>query len=75
MSKFLGTVNTSLRPSVNKLVKHFVVRTCPHCLKDYSLGFDGVETGCDNCEGIVRLSNGMIDYGASSPEAFITKGE
>ncbi|MBI5950182.1 MAG: hypothetical protein HY865_00880 [Chloroflexi bacterium] len=27
---------------------------CPHCLKPYTLGVDGVEEGCDTCMAIVR---------------------
>ena len=45
--------------------------TCPNCLTNYFLGVNGTVTGCDRCEGIVRMSNGMIDERASSPEIFI----
>lgn len=48
-------------------------RTCPHCLKEFVVGINGVVNGCDQCEGIVRLPNGMIDHSASSPEVFIKK--
>jgi hypothetical protein len=27
---------------------------CPHCLKPYTLGVDGVVDGCDDCMAIVR---------------------
>jgi hypothetical protein len=66
----LKSIQEGQRANVNKLVKKFVVRTCPHCLSEYTLGVDGVETGCDSCEGVVRLSNGMIDYGAMNMETF-----
>ena len=46
-------------------------RTCPNCLRDYTLGIDGVAAGCDRCEGIVRMPNGMIDYSSTTLEVFI----
>lgn len=59
--------------SIRKIIGTMRQRTCKHCLKEYTLGIDGVDSGCDECEGIVRLPNGMIDYSASSPEQFIFK--
>lgn len=56
---------------LQKIVSVLKQRTCKHCLKEYTLGVDGVQAGCDECEGIVRLPNGMIDYFASSAEIFI----
>lgn len=54
--------------------KQFVIRTCPHCLQDYTLGINGVADGCDTCEGIVRLPNGMIDYDAmNNGEQFVRR--
>lgn len=35
---------------------------CPQCLKEYTLGINGVYNGCDECEGITRNSKGMIIY-------------
>lgn len=67
----LKSVQEDQRGNVKKLVKKFVERTCPHCLHEYTLGIDGVETGCDSCEGIVRFPNGMIDYTAMNMETFI----
>jgi len=52
-----------------------VVKTCPHCLIEYDLDINGTMSGCDRCEGIVRLPNGMIDEEASSPEIFIRKAQ
>ena len=46
-------------------------RTCPNCLSEYTLGKTGTVAGCDRCEGIVRLSNGMIDEQASKPETYV----
>ena len=48
-------------------------RVCPSCLAEYELGITGTVDGCDRCEGIVRLPNGMIDYSASTQQVFITK--
>jgi len=50
-------------------------RICPHCHSEYALGITGVDSGCDECEGIIRLSNGMIDYEAMNSEALIRKME
>lgn len=57
--------------TIKKIIGVFKLKTCPHCLKEYTLGINGVNNGCDECEGIIRLPNGMIDYSASSPEIFI----
>lgn len=57
--------------TIKKVIGIFKLRTCPHCLKEYTLGINGISGGCDECEGIVRLPNGMIDQSASSPEQFI----
>lgn len=59
------------RANIQKIAKKLTAKTCPHCLKEYTLGIDGVASGCDRCEGIVRLSNGMIDYDATYSETFI----
>jgi len=45
-------------------------KKCPGCRKQYTLGINGVDNGCDECEGITRLPNGMIDYAASTTEVF-----
>lgn len=57
-------------PQINR------TRICPHCLHEYELGLTGTVNGCDRCEGIVRLANGMIDMSAYT-ETFIveTTGE
>ena len=60
---------------VRKLAKKLTAKTCPHCMKDYTLGIDGVQSGCDSCEGIVRLPNGMIDYDATYSETFIHEAD
>ena len=52
-----------------------VTRICQHCLAEYDLGVSGTMNGCDRCEGVVRLPNGMIDEEASSPEIFIRKAQ
>jgi len=45
----------SVNPTnVKKLIGLFKTRTCPHCKKEYYLGLNGVQDGCDSCEGIVR---------------------
>lgn len=62
---------TSVTPTNVRKVIANAERTCEHCLKTYTLGIDGTVNGCDRCEGIVRLPNGMIDYSASSPEVLI----
>lgn len=59
------------RQAIRKTIAKLAERTCPHCLKEYTMGINGTVDGCDECEGIVRLPNGMIDYSASSPEVFI----
>lgn len=47
-----------MEPDTNEpkkqLTSKFVIRTCPHCLKEYTLGIYGTVKGCDECEGIVR---------------------
>lgn len=58
-----------------KPLKVGYTRICPHCLKEYMMGIDGTIHGCDRCEGIVRLPNGMIDWYASSPEVFAKREE
>lgn len=35
-----------------------IKQQCPHCHKEYTLGVDGIISGCDDCENIVRASNG-----------------
>lgn len=55
-------------PQINR------TRICTSCLSEYELGLTGTVNGCDRCDGIIRLPNGMIDYSASSPEIFIVKG-
>jgi len=59
---------------LKKLAKKLTSKTCPHCSKEYTLGIDGVAGGCDRCEGIVRLPNGMIDYDATYSENFVEAG-
>ena len=46
-------------------------RVCPHCHQEYALGITGVDSGCDECEGIIRLPNGMIDYEAMNGDTFV----
>lgn len=36
-----------------------VIKTCPKCGFEYTLGIDGVVDGCDNCLGIQRDATGM----------------
>ena len=57
--------------TMNKLERMLKQRTCPTCLSEYILGQTGVVAGCDKCEGIVRLPNGMIDKQASKPETYV----
>lgn len=40
------------------------IRTCPHCMEEYTLGIDGTVNGCDECEGIVRnpVDNTIINF-------------
>jgi hypothetical protein len=42
------------KQDVEKLARKLRQRTCPHCSNEYTLGINGVEDGCDECEGIVR---------------------
>ena len=51
-------------PQINR------IRTCKHCLGEYELGINGTVDGCDRCDGIIRLPNGMIDMTAYT-EIFI----
>jgi hypothetical protein len=36
--------------------------TCPKCKKTYNLGYNGVDKGCDTCEGIERDKQGHAWY-------------
>lgn len=29
---------------------------CPHCHKEYTLGVDGIVTGCDACKKVTRAN-------------------
>jgi len=42
----------------NKTIKH----RCPHCLRTYQLGLDGVGGSCDQCAGIKRDRQGYAWY-------------
>lgn len=33
---------------------------CPLCGRDFRIGFDGTEDGCDSCQGIERDSIGHL---------------
>ena len=57
--------------TISKLEQMLKQRTCPNCLNEYTLGKTGTVAGCDKCEGIVRLPNGMIDEQASKPETYV----
>jgi len=48
------TMSTNQDQVIEQFVRNYVSRVCPHCHEDYILGVDGVEAGCDICEGIVR---------------------
>lgn len=61
--------------TAHKKQKYSPIRICPNCFREYTMGIDGTTAGCDRCEGIIRLPNGMIDYSASSPEVFVRKLE
>lgn len=30
------------------------INKCPHCGKEYTLGVNGIVSGCDECEGVTR---------------------
>lgn len=36
-----------------------VIQECPKCHKKFTLGVNGIITGCDLCEGVSRASNGF----------------
>ena len=57
-------MTSSVNPTnVRKLIGVFALRTCPHCHQEYMLGINGVQGGCDSCEGIVRnpVDNSIIN--------------
>ncbi len=33
--------------------------TCPKCHEKYTLGVNGISTGCDTCEGVTRDAGGF----------------
>lgn len=35
-----------------------VIRKCSKCNREYTLGVNGIVTGCDNCKSISRACNG-----------------
>ena len=58
MSKLTPPTKDQVLRLANKLKE----RTCRYCDRTYILGANGVDTGCDDCEGIVRNPAGMIIY-------------
>lgn len=59
---------------LNKAVIKMRVRKCGHCGHEYTIGINGVESGCDECEGIVRNPrDGSIIYEDYS--SLFNKGE
>jgi PHP family Zn ribbon phosphoesterase len=61
-------VKNPLAKAINKMRE----RTCPHCSNEYTLGVNGVDSGCDECEGIVRnpVDNSIINFGDITEETF-----
>lgn len=47
-------MSTTTAQTIEDIARNYVMRTCPHCFKEYILGVDGITNGCDQCEGIVR---------------------
>ena len=38
------------------------IKTCKKCGKNYKLGYNGVDGGCDTCVGVRRDNDGMITF-------------
>jgi len=46
------------------------IYTCPHCGEAYILGVNGIESGCDACEGVVRnpIDNTIVEVNVAFAE-------
>lgn len=51
-----------------------IVVTCSKCGQPYRLGQDGVITGCDKCEGVVRDGQGFAWAPGQTYEVDVDKG-
>jgi hypothetical protein len=51
-----------------------VYRQCPHCGNIYTLGYNGVVGGCDNCLGVERDNHGYAWMPGESSMELIPAG-
>jgi hypothetical protein len=53
-----------------------VINICPHCEREFVVGVDGIEIGCDDCMGITRNpADGTIIEDYSTSELIPAEGE